>query len=276
MTSFLRPVCAAFLVAGVCLSIAACGGPPQRGGEADPPAQQTGYALPPELTDAVRGADGGVTLTGRAPPDSRVRLNSPEGQSLGATAGRDGSWTLSLPPSATPRMFALAAEVAGRPMRAEGPVLVLPAPAPAAVTPRAGFGALAVGHATVPTIVALDYDAGGGAAVAGLAPPKASVRLLIDGMPAGSDQADERGRFAIMAVGGPVSPGERLVQVATDAGGAQARVALSAPTAPGAAAYLARREDGRWRIDWSLPGGGVQTTLVFDAGPREAPSGTAR
>ncbi len=267
MTTTLRPVRAAFLLAGLCLCLAACGGPPQRGGEAEPPAQQSAYAPPPELTDATRGADGGVTLSGRAPPESRVRLNSPEGQSLGATAGKDGAWSLALAPSATPRMFALSAEVAGRPVRGEGPVLVLPAPGPPALTPRAGFGALAVGRATTPTIVALDYDAGGGAAVAGLAAPKSSVRLLIDGMPAGSDQADDRGRFAIMAVGGPVSAGDRLVQVTTDAGGAQARVGLSAPTAPGAAAYLARREDGHWRIDWSLPGGGVQTTLVFDVAP---------
>lgn len=262
MTSTIRRVCIfSFLAA----ALAACDPPRKAEIQAAPLSEPTGYAAPPELTDAVRGADGAVTLAGKAQPETRVRLNSPEGEAIDVTVARDGTWTATLAPSPSPRMYAFAAEAAGRSIRGEGPVLVLPAPGPPALSPRAGFGAVALGRAGRPVIVAFDYDSAGGAAVAGLAPPRASVRLLIDGTQAGSDQADDLGRFAIMAPGVTVAPGRRTLQVATAAAADEVQVMVSAPARPGPAAYLARREEGRWRIDWAVPGGGVQTTLVFDA-----------
>ena len=237
---------------------------------AEPAADQAGYVAPPELTGAVRGADGGVTLSGHAAPGARVRLASPEGQSIGVTAGPDGTWTTAMAPSATPRMFSLDVVVGGddparqRVIKAEGPVMVLPAPGPPAVTPRAGFGALPVGKPGALVIVAVDYDAGGGAAVAGLSPPRALVKLFIDGAQAGSDESDDRGRFAILAAARPVAPGMRTLQVSAGSATDQVQAAVAPPAPLVGQFYRAQREEGRWRIDWALTGGGVQTTLVFD------------
>ena len=53
---------------------------------------------------------------------------------------------------------------------------------------------------------AVDFDAGG-LAVAGLADPRASLRLSLDGHPAAAGQADATGRFALLAVQGDLKPG---------------------------------------------------------------------
>ena len=52
---------------------------------------------------------------------------------------------------------------------------------------------------------------------------------------------------------------------------AVATMAISLPIAPlGAAAVRSSRTPAGWRVDWAVPGGGVQSTLVLDH-PGEAP-----
>ena len=238
-------------------------------GDAGGSAEEAGYVAPPALTAATR-TERGVVLSGRAPATAEVRLASPQGQVYTAAAP-DGRWTLRLPTPATPAMFAFMAELDGRTIRGEGAVLVAPPPGPAALVLRPGFGAASVGTgAARPSIVAVDYDASGGAAVAGLAAPNAAVRLSVDGTPAGIGQADAAGHFSVMALNRTLAPGERRIDVETPGGRAQVRVTASAPEPLGGAAYRAVRQPQGWRIDWAPPGGGVQTSLVFDA-PGAAP-----
>jgi hypothetical protein len=227
-------------------------------GEAD-------YLAPPALTGAVR-VGGRLTLTGTAPPDGRVQLASPDGRVLAAAADERGAWTLTLPAPAAPAMFAFSVRTGDRIVRGEGAVLLPPAPAPAALLLRSGYGALSVGQApNGPAIIAVDYDASGGAAVAGLAPPNTAVRLSLDGVDAAAANSDSQGRFAVMAVNRMLAPGARTVQVVTTAGSAEVRIAVSPASPLHGAAYRATRQGSAWRIDWTPPGGGVQTSLVFDA-----------
>jgi len=259
--------------AGLVGALSACGPGGQKTAQTAPPpapevqASEAGYLVTPSVLAAERRPDGGVVLTGRAPPDSLVRLASPEGDAFGASAGADGGWRLELAPVARARMFALSADVAGRPVHAQGALVVMPAPSPAALMVRAGYGALPVGQpGAQPRIVALDYDSAGVAAVAGLATPRATVQLTLDGATAGQTRADARGRFAMLAPNHPLAAGPHLAAVTTPAGSAQLTVQI-APAAPLATPYRAAREGSAWRIDWTPPGGGLQTTLVPDQGP---------
>lgn len=252
------------------LALAACGPPgraPAPAGQAEAPvAGDTGYVAPPELGAAERGA-GRLTLSGHAAPGAQVRLASPGGVSAVAAADAQGGWSMSVPaPATAPAMYALSAQIRERVVRAQGAVLALPPPGPPAVVARAGFAALPLeGPSPSLRITALDYDAGGGAAVAGVGPAGARVQLSIDGIQAGLDQADARGRFAVLGANRPLERGNRRLQVAIRGAQAEVEAAVS-PAAPlGAAAFRAVRQTGGWRVDWARAGGGLQTTLVFDA-----------
>jgi hypothetical protein len=224
------------------------------------------YLAPPALTAARRGP-AGVRLEGTAPAGAEVAFAQPSGPGPVARAGPDGRWSVALPVSAKPALFALAARLqGGRVVRAEGAVLVLPEPGPAAMLARAGTAALDLRKgAGAPVITSLDYDSGGGAAVGGLAQPMARVRLSIDGMVAGLGRADENGRFDVIAANGQLAPGERRLQVETETGRTSVVAPVSTAAALGTQAYRATREPGAWRVDWAPAGGGVQTTLVLDA-----------
>ena len=222
------------------------------------------YLAPPDLAGGQRTATG-LLLLGHAPAGAQVNLASPEGAHLSANAGVDGRWFVTLPLSSRPAMFALSATLGARTLRSEGAVLTLPEPGPPVLLVRAGFAADPLGvPGPTPVVTALDYDRGGGAAVAGLARPLAQVRLSVDGVAAGRGQADEIGRFAVLAANRPLAPGRRLLQIDTAAGSAEVRVDVSQPAPLGLLVYRAVRQDGGWRIDWSPAGGGIQTTVVFD------------
>jgi hypothetical protein len=226
------------------------------------------YRPPPMLVSAARAPDGSVRLSGSAPPDALVRLRSPEGPGVAALAGEDGAWSLTLPPAEAPRLFAFDAELSGQVLRGEGAVAVLPAPSPVALILRAGFAAAPTGSGPQGRLqlLTVDYD-GGGAAAGGFAPPNSPVRLTVDGGVVGVARADAHGHFAILAVDPQrgVAPGRRELRVDTPKGLSVERpVQIAASTLAADKAFAAEREPGGWRISWRIPGGGVQSSLVFD------------
>lgn len=249
------------------LGLAACGPasePEKATTEAAVPPEEAGYVAPPALVNADR-SQGRVRIGGVAPPGAEIRLASPDGTLLRALAAADGRWSLSLPEPTSPVMFAFSAVSAQRTIRSEGAVLSTPSPGPPALLLRAGFGAQPLGSGQdQPVILAVDYDGSGGAAVAGLARARSAVRLSLDGAPAGFGQTDQAGRFAVIATNRTLAPGPRRIEVETPEGRAQVAVTASAPRALGASAYRAERVGAAWRIDWAPPGGGVQTSIVFD------------
>ncbi|OYX32497.1 MAG: hypothetical protein B7Y99_08445 [Caulobacterales bacterium 32-69-10] len=276
MTRFAPAIPALALAA----TLAACGppAPPQAAAGTETPdgAPDAGYVAPPEIVSGVRRPQG-LALSGTAPAGAEVQLVAPDGKGGMATADDKGAWSLIVPaPMAAPAMYALSARIGERVVRAEGAVLAVPAPGPPVVLARAGFAALPLeGPLPRLQVTALDYDAGGGAAVAGVGPARARVRLSIDGVEAGLDQSDARGRFAVIGANRPLEPGARRLRVEAD-GGAQALtadvLAQVSPVAPlNGSAFRAVRQDGGWRVDWARAGGGVQSTFVFDVPPEPAP-----
>ena len=75
---------------------------------------------------AARSADGSVALSGEAEPNSRVRLQTPDGGAYGGTVTPSGAW--SMPTAAGAGIFGLSEDLGGRIIQGEGYVVVLPAP----------------------------------------------------------------------------------------------------------------------------------------------------
>jgi hypothetical protein len=248
--------------------------------QADP--SPTGYVRPPQVLAAARTADGGEVLSGQAEPDVRLRLASPDGGAYGATADDHGRWSIVLPADYAVRLFGLSEEMSGRVVQGEGYIAALPAPGRAGVLLRAGAGAAPLEASPALQIIAVDFDGAGGGVVSGTAHAGSPVRSLVDGAAGGDTHAGGRGVYSMPLVSAAkagdhsvqmptIKPGDHVVQVQSAGAVAQAKVTIAAaqPLA-GTPPYRGARFGDGWRIDWLTPGGGPQTTLVFDP-PGAAP-----
>lgn len=267
---------AALSVVAGALALSACGGQGRTGH--GPQAEAGAYLPPPTVTSADRAPDGAVRLSGQAPPNALVRLRAPAGGAATAQADDRGRWRTDLPASATPRLYALQAELPARVVRGEGALAVMPAPGTPALTLRAGFAASAAGQGRPGQLqlVSLDFD-GGGAAVGGFAPPGSPVRLKVDDELAGVTRADAQGRFAVLSTVRNVSPGPHRIRVETPQGlSLEAPVQLAQPALAADQPFAASAAPGGWLIRWQLPGGGVQSSRVFDRAVVDVPASPAR
>ena len=276
---------ALFLLA--CGSLCGCGpgaptAPSAPGGDAGPALRsasggddeaEAGYLPPPRLVSVSRTPTA-ETLIGSAAHDARVELMAPEGETMSVRASHTGAWRLTLPAVSQPRMFALVARVnepgphapksGDRLVDSEGALILLPRSGPPALLVRAGAGALVFAARTVrPTIDAVDYDPGGFSAVAGRARPGVSVRLMMDGALAGVGEADAAGRYSILAANRRLSLGGHTALVQSADGQDDHRFTIIPPGPTLTSPYKVDPMPDGWRLEWVLPDGGVQTTLVF-------------
>ncbi|MGZ8407044.1 MAG: hypothetical protein ACXWVJ_03350, partial [Caulobacteraceae bacterium] len=104
------------------------------------------------------------------------------------------------------------------------------------------------------------------------AAPNAPVRLALDGAEAGEGKAGPDGRYNV-ALASPVRSGAHTVAVRTPQGASSATFEVSPPAAIAAPPFAARRLDRAWRIDWMPPGGGVQSTILFDSPQTQSGAG---
>ena len=263
----------ALVVAAALLGLDGCGQPgadwrqPHAGDQGSP--AETDYVRPPHVTAVTADPSGAVIITGRSEPLVTVRLSSPGGEAHGSTAGRDGMWRVAAPASRDVREFGLSEVIGDRVVQGEGYVAVIPGARPAGVLLRAGTGSIALGagdgglHART-----IDFDAGGGATVSGVAKPGSAVHLIVDGMAAGDAHADAAGRYSITA-STLMKAGDHRLVVETQSAADEAGVAVSPPAPISGLPFHATRLDGRWRIDWLTPGGGVQSTIILDEPERK-------
>jgi hypothetical protein len=256
LTRALIAACAALALLGACHKAVA----PRPA--AQPPAQSD-YAAPPEVTQALPGPGGGLTLRGVAQPQSRVRLASPDGTAAGTTAGMNGAWSLNAPAVDQPRLLSLSEDEGGRLIRARGYLAMLPGGAVAMLRPTTGARPL-IGPTSTPRIGAVDFDAAGAGVVSGRAHPDRPVRVLLDGQDAGEGRTDSQGWFDV-SLSDNLKPGVHAVTVGTPDGRADARFEGSAPRPIASPPMNAARLEQGWRLDWMSPGGGVQSTILFDA-----------
>ena len=259
------------LLLGLSLAVAACGrgGAAWRRAEAPAPAapDESGYLRPPGPLNAQRAPGGGVVLSGRSGAAVRVRLSSPPPNSVayGATARDNGDWSITTPNSSEVGLFGVAEELIGRDVQGEGYVAVLPQPGPPAALLRAGGGAtiLLPKPPAGLKIATVDYDVSGAVVVSGLAKPGAPVRLFVDGAAAGEARANDRGRFSI-SLASILKPGDHETRVDAGDQTAGAKFSVDRPRTIIGPPYHGERTPAGWRVDWLTPGGGEQTTLIFD------------
>jgi hypothetical protein len=253
-----KPFIAVLLAAGV---LAACSAkPPAIASGAEPAAQDAGYLAPPRV-DEVRATSGSVVLSGAAPVGGKVRLASPAGQAMIATADGKGRWTVSLPAAPAARIFGLSATVGGRQAQAEGYVLLTPGGEAALL--RAGAGALRISPSKRSGLNALDFDRGGGLEVSATVQPGATVIVQLDGRQAAEGRADANGRYNVsLGSPNPIRAGTHLVKVFGDGFSDQVALQMS-PAAPLAEGPLRSQFTAAGlRVDWMTPGGGIQSTLL--------------
>ncbi len=261
-------------LAAVVCAAAACGPrapapAPASASRADPD-----FLAPPVVMRADVDPTGAFVVAGRAPPRARVALSSPSGERVEADGDGEGDWTLVLAPSDQPRAFALTAAPAGagRLLRGEGAVLAAPGALAPVTVLRAGAPAWPVRAAGAGLRwTGVDFDGGGGAAASGFAAPGAPVNLAVDGATSGAGVADAAGRFGVLWLGPPLAPGPHQLVVSTPS--QSMALTLSLRTAPlaGAPVRISREASG-WRVDWTPPGGGVQSHLALTAAPPQTRS----
>ena len=259
------------LALAAALTLAACARPTPADRAADvatpPPSDTSGYLVPPLVLDAQRGVDGSVVVSGRSGPQVRVRLSTPPPASMayGATAGEGGGWSIATPASTGVQLYGVAEELVGRDVQGEGYVATLPGPGPAGVLLRAGGGAaVLIKSGGALKIAAVDYDSSGSALVSGLARSGASARLTIDGAAAGEARVNDHGRFSISLTGG-LQPGDHQAVVQAGDQSFSVKFTVAHPGPITGLPYRGQRTPAGWRIDWLTPGGGAQTTQIFDA-----------
>jgi hypothetical protein len=135
---------------------------------------------------------------------------------------------------------------------------------------RSGAGAAIYGaQAWSPRITAVDYDSKGGCVVSGVAAAGQAVTILIDGVDRGEVRADATGRFSL-PLDEPIGAGPHRLDLMAGGQRASVSVAVTPAGAMPAIPLKAARTGYGWRVDWTTPGGGVQTTVLF--APTGAPA----
>jgi hypothetical protein len=238
----------------ICVANAACTSPaPQAADKAEPPATAGGWTRPP-MIGAVQRVSGGLVFSGRAEPGVRVVLRSDSGPAHAAAADDQGRFEI--------RMTAPAGDLVLRPETQVGQDA---APAPERLLIVAGgrgpVAILRAGGATrrldrAPALGAVDSD-GRMRIVSG--------RSASAGVPIELQAAGESGRVT------PEPSGRWSLVLMPSAGPDEIRVDGRTFVWPGEGARRAdegtqvERAGNGWRVVWSGPAGGRQTTWLPDA-----------
>lgn len=258
------------LAAATCL-LAAC--QPPRPAPKDSAAEEAaaleakGYTHAPAITAVAGGEPGFVVVGGDAPADSRVRFAFTDPlkggvQAVGVTADALGHFHAEVPMTASDGLYDITVDDGGRPRQAEGRLFVPPDhPERAALLRPGAASRLLRPHALGVTMS--DYDAAGAFAVSGRVAPDAAVTVIVNNEIRALVRSDHQGNFDAatqVPKPGPVPQTETvIVQAGKDSFRRDVQV-VGADPATGD--RMTATPDG-WRIDWHLPGGGGQSTVVF-------------
>ena len=249
-------VCAGF--------VAACHpGPAKTNSDNVQKLMDNGYSPAPVVNEVTQSGPGMLTVKGQALPDGRVRFILGPQRAIGVTADSKGRFSADLPADPKGSVFDLLMEDRGRLMHAEGRLFVPPGQPAKAIIMRPGAASLPVARQPE-GIAVLDYDAAGALAVSGRVAPKTAVDVIVNGQLRGAQPISAGdGAYTAMTQMLP-APGDSptTLNIVIEAGGATWKrdVMVSRPADGGD--HVTLIPEG-WRVDWKVPGGGVQTTLVF-------------
>lgn len=220
-----------------------------------------GYTGAPIITAVSQPSPGTVVVTGQALPDGRVRFLYGQDRAVGVTADGQGHFSAELPISGAGALYDLSMEDSGALLHAEGRLFVPAGQAAKAVLLRPGSPAAPIATPTM-GIAIVDYDSAGALGVVGRVAPRAGVNLMIGSEVRAQPIGDAVGLYSAVTQISPPTANAATITVAVEAAGAEWKrtVPVSKPAEDKDAVTAV---DGGWRVDWQMPGGGVQTTLVF-------------
>lgn len=245
-----RPIASTLGLVAV-LSLSACGQPTL---PAEKAAHETGWIMPP-VVDAVAASGRELVVTGQAAPLGRVVVMAGSDLAYAVGADAEGRFSLRVPRPAQDTLFTVEARLGQVGYPAPYRLLI-------GASPDAPIALLAPGAPTRrldpgPALDAVDSD-GRAAFLSGRAEPGRSV--LVRGLAERTAVADGQGRWRMAGAG------DGSLQITVD-GVAYSPMPVGAQAADG----LERAGNG-WRIAWTSPGGGRQSTWFPD---RTAPAAAA-
>lgn len=235
------------IAGGFFLATSACSGPPgQAAADAAPP-EDGGWTRTPAIL-AIRPAEGGLVVTGRAQPGGRVVLRNSAGAAYAAAADAAGAFEIRIA-TAEPALLLrpeiqVGEDAAASPDRllildrGRGPVAVL------------GVGRAAIRLDAAPALGAVDSD-GRSTVVSGRAQGDDPVTVVADGASTRLQPGPGGGWSLLVAA----TPGE-VIQV----NGRDFVWPGSGDAAPGD--LQVERDAGGWGVGWTGPGGARQWTWL--------------
>lgn len=220
-----------------------------------------GYARAPVITGVSQGDSSTFVVTGLASQDGRVRIVYQGNRATGVTADSNGRFRAEVPATLVGGVYDLSMDDNGRPMHADGRLFIPPGHPEKAVMLRSGSPSVPVANAGT-VIAVIDIGGNGGAAVSGRAAAGAVVKLLDGGDLRGQVKSDSMGDYSVTTRIEPPTATPVTWTFTLQAGTTSVDKAVSV-SLPAAAADQVSVVDGGWRVDWGLPGGGVQSTFVY-------------
>lgn len=247
------------LLAGCCALAGCHPAPKPPAADPDTAMQAAGYARAPVIRGVTAGGGGTFVIAGDARPDGRVRVQYQGSRAIGVTADSDGHFKAAVPSGG---IYDVSMEDSGRLMHAEGRLFVPQDHPDKAVLLRAGASSLPLDNMAA-TVATFDYDNSGGAAVSGKVTPKTQVDLVMGGEIRGRAVSDDQGQYSLTTQIPPPGSGPAALAITIQAGKISANKTVPVSPSDPSGGDRTTAIDGGWRVDWLLPGGGMQSTLVY-------------
>ncbi len=240
-----RPIVQTLIFAAA-LIVAACGERPAPAASQAP--ANNGWVMPPVI-DAVTPAGSDLKLSGHASPLGRVVISGPGNQAYAVGADQDGRFDLRIPRPSRDTLFTVEARVGqlGYP----APYRLLVAADPAGPIGLLSVGAPARRLDSAGPLDALDSD-GSSSLLSGRGGPDAVVEVEVGAPHTVRTGPDGRWSLALASV--------RASAIRLGS------VVYAPPSGAALVEGVLERAGAGWRITWSTPGGGRQTTWFPDRG----------
>jgi len=242
----------AAMAALACITIAACSPPAAPPGEQGQTLSSVGGWTRPPMILAVRRMTGGLVFTGQAEPGARVVLRSDSGPAYAAAADEQGRFELRMNNPVGHMLLRPETQVGQDAVPAPERLLVIAGGRGPVAILRAGGATRRLDRA--PALGAVDSD-GRMRLASGRSVPGGALIVVQAGGETGRVTPDAEGRWNLM-----LTPSQGADEIRID------DRSFSWPGEGAAdAALRVERAGGGWRVVWSGPTGGHQTTWLPDA-----------
>lgn len=224
--------------------------------------RKAGYVRAPQILDVEPSSGGAYIVEGVGEPNGRVRFDYDGDRAIGVTADAKGRFRAPVQIDAAGGLYDVSSEDNGRLLHAEGRLFIPAGHPEKAVLIRSGAPSVPLMDKTLP-IAVVDYDAAGAIAISGHIATNNIVNVLIDGDIRAQVRPDADHAYSALSQIAPPSktPATVALEVRVDGKSAARQISVTAPDATQGDQISV--VPGGWRVDAVLPGGGMQTTLVF-------------